>query len=50
MYVRRSGHLAGRDNTGSAAQTLIAASDQMTGDTQGTFTVTPEQEGLRGDL
>ena len=28
-----------------AAQTLIDASDQMTGDTQGTFTVTPEQEG-----
>ena len=44
MYVRRSGHLAGRDNTGSRAD-AIAASDQMTGDTQGTFTVTPEQEG-----
>ena len=33
------------ETTQVAAQTLIAASDQMTGDTQGTFTVTPEQEG-----
>lgn len=33
------------ETTHVAAQTLIAASDQMTGDTQGTFTVTPEQEG-----
>lgn len=33
------------ETTQVAAQTLIAASDRMAGDAQGTFTVTPEQEG-----